>query len=109
MIRRAFVLVFVLLLTGVSVAAHPNHKVMGTVTMIEADHLMLKDRAGKEHHIKLTKTTKITKNKKAFKAADITNGTRVVVTVVSDEDFTATLIEVGVVAPKASPSAAAGR
>ena len=107
--RRVLISLFVLLLIGGGVAAHPDHKVMGTVTLIEADHLMLKDRAGKEHHIKLTKTTKITKSKRAFKASDITKGTRVVVTVVSDEDFTAKLIEVGVVAPKGSPSAAAVR
>jgi hypothetical protein len=94
---------------GAGVAAHPNHKVMGTVTMIAADHVMVKDRAGKEHTFKLTKTTKITKDKKTFKAADITNGTRVVVTLISDTDLTATLIEVGVVAPKDPPSAAAAR
>ena len=109
MTKRTFIVLFALMLIGGTSAAHPNHKVMGTVTMIETDHLMLKDRAGKVHHIKLTKTTKVTKDKKAFKASDITNGTRLVVTVVSDEDFTATLIEVGVVAPRASRSADAAR
>ena len=83
------------LLIGGSALAHPNHKIMGTVTMIAADHVMLKDRAGKEFTVKLVKTTKITKNKKTVKATDITNGTRVVITVVSDEDLTAKLIEVG--------------
>jgi hypothetical protein len=100
---------FVLLTAAAGAAAHPDHKLMGTVTAIGADHLMLKDRAGKEHHITLTKATKVTKDKKAFKAADITSGTRVVVTVVSDEDLTAKLIEVGVVAPKDSRSAAGAR
>ena len=84
------------LLMGATSLAHPNHKILGTVTMIAADHVMVKDRAGKEITVKLVKTTKVTKNKKAFKASDITNGTRVVITVVSDEDLTATLIEVGV-------------
>lgn len=83
-----------LLMNGVAFA-HPNHKVMGTVTMIAADHVMLKDKAGKEHTIKLAKTTKVTRNKKAIKAADITVGTRVVVTAVSDSDLTAKIIEVG--------------
>lgn len=86
-----------ILLLGSTVIAHPNHKVMGTVTMIAADHVMVKDREGKEHTIKLTKTTKVTKAKKAIKAADIVKGSRVVITVVSDEDFTARSIEVGVV------------
>ena len=56
-----------MLMSGVALA-HPNHKVMGTVTMIAADHVMLKDKAGKEHTIKLAKTTKVTRNKKAMKA-----------------------------------------
>lgn len=84
-----------LLLMGGVALAHPNHKVMGTVTMIAADHVMLKDKAGKEHTIKLAKTTKVTRNKKAMKAADIKVGTRIVVTAVSDEDLTAKVIEVG--------------
>lgn len=84
----------VLLMSGVA-QAHPNHKVMGTVTMVAADHVMIKDKAGKEHTIKLAKTTKVTKNKKAMKAADIKVGTRVVVTAVSDNDLTAKVIEVG--------------
>ena len=84
-----------LLMSGVALA-HPNHKVMGTVTMVAADHVMIKDKAGKEHTIKLAKTTKVTKNKKAIKAEDVAVGTRVVVTVVSDKDLTAKVIEVGV-------------
>ncbi len=84
-----------LVLMGGVALAHPNHKVMGTVTMVAADHVMLKDKAGKEHTIKLVKTTKVTRNKKAMKAADITVGTRIVVTAVSDSDLTAKIIEVG--------------
>lgn len=83
-----------LLMSGVALA-HPNHKVMGTVTMVAADHMMIKDKAGKEHTIKLAKTTTVTKNKKAMKAADIKVGTRVVVTAVSDKDLMAKVIEVG--------------
>lgn len=87
--------IFALLLMSGAAFAHPNHKVMGTVTMVAADHVMIKDKAGKEHTIKLAKTTKVTKNKKAMKAADIKVGTRVVVTAVSDNDLTAKVIEVG--------------
>ena len=93
--RLAAAIAFGLLLMSGVALAHPNHKIMGTVTMIAADHVMLKDRAGKEHTIKLTKTTKVTRNKKAMKAADIKVGTRVVATVVSDSDVTAKIIEVG--------------
>lgn len=93
--RLSVLAIFALLLMSGAAFAHPNHKVMGTVTMVAADHLMIKDKAGKEHTIKLAKTTKVTKNKKAMKAADITVGTRVVVTAVSDNDLTAKIIEVG--------------
>ena len=91
---RAVAIGALLLMSDVALA-HPDHKVMGTVTMVAADHLMIKDKAGKEHTIKLAKTTKVTKNKKAMKAADIKVGTRVVVTAVSDNDLTAKVIEVG--------------
>lgn len=84
----------VLLASGVALA-HPNHKVMGTITMVASDHVMIKDKAGKEHKIPLVKTTKVTRNKKAMKAADIKVGTRVVVTATNDTDLTAKLIEVG--------------
>lgn len=93
--RMSAAITFGLLLMSGAALAHPNHKVMGTVTMVAADHVMIKDKAGKEHTIKLAKTTKVTKNKKAMKAADIKVGTRVVVTAVSDNDLTAKVIEVG--------------
>lgn len=86
---------FGLLLMGGVALAHPNHRIMGTVTMIATDHVMLEDKAGKEHTIKLATTTKVTRNKKAMKAGDIRVGMRVVATVVSDTDLTAKLIEVG--------------
>ena len=95
-IRRlgALGILAVLLMSGVGLA-HENHKILGTVTMVAADHVMVKDRAGKEHTIKLAKTTKVTKNKKAMKAADIAVGSRVVATVVNDKNLTAKTIEVG--------------
>ena len=96
---KSLVLALVLLVGG-SALAHPDHKIMGTVTMIAADHVMLKDRAGKDVTVKLVKTTKITKNKKTIKWSDIENGTRVVITVVSDEDLTAKAIEVGAAATR---------
>lgn len=88
----AAALVAAVAMSGVAIA-HANHKIMGTVTMVAADHVMVKDRAGKEHTIKLVKTTKVTRNKKAMKASDLAVGTRVVATVVSDKDMTGKLIE----------------
>lgn len=84
--------------SGVSPLAHEGHqhKVMGTVTMVAADHLMLKDKDGKEVTIKVTKDTKV-KAKPAIKVEDIKVGTRVIVTTVQEKDksMTAKHIEVG--------------
>lgn len=73
-----------------------EHKVIGTVTMAAADHLMLKDRNGKDVTVKVTKETKV-KARPALKAAEIKPGTRVVVTAVEEKDksLTARTIEVG--------------
>ena len=63
--------------------AHPGHehKVMGTVTMAAADHIMLKDKDAKDVTIKVTKETKV-QSKPAMKVEEIKAGTRVVVTAV---------------------------
>jgi hypothetical protein len=86
------------------VAAHPGHehKVMGTITMAAADHVMLKDRDGKDVTIKVTKDTKVN-SKPAMKVEEIKAGTRVVVTAVEEKDksLTAKTIDVG-----ATPTAA---
>ena len=91
--------VAVLMVGGwVRLAAHegPAHKVMGTVTMAMADHVMLKDKDSKEVTINVTQATKV-KAKPAIKVEDIKVGTRVVVTAVQEKDksMTAKSIEVG--------------
>jgi hypothetical protein len=95
--RFIVLLAFITALATSLVEAHPNHKIMGMVTMVAADHVMVKDRDGKEHTIILAKTTRVTRNKKVIKAAEIPVGARVVATLVSDTDFTARMIEVGIV------------
>ncbi len=83
---------------GSPLLAHPGHehKVMGTITMAAADHVMLKDKEGKDVTIKVTKDTKV-KSKPAMKVEEIKVGTRVVVTAVEkkDKSLTAKTIEVG--------------
>jgi len=75
-----------------------DHKVMGTVTMAMADHLMLKDTNGKDVTIQVTTDTRI-KEKQATRAEDIKPGTRVVITAVTEKgQMRAKTIEVGVVA-----------
>jgi hypothetical protein len=86
------------LVPGAHVFAHQGHehKVMGTVTMAAPDHVMLKDRDGKDVTIKVTKDTKV-KAKPPIAVEQIKAGTRVVVTAVEGKDktMTATTIEVG--------------
>ena len=96
-------LVFAILALGsdTTLSAHEGHeyKVMGTVTMAAADHVMLKDKDGKDVTVKVTKDTKV-KAKPAVKVEEIKVGTRVVVTAVEEKDksMTAKTIEVGAVA-----------
>ena len=84
--------------SGARLLAHEGHehKVMGTVTMAAADHVMLKDKDGKDVMVKVTKDTKV-KAKPAVKVEEIKVGTRVVVTAVEEKDksMTAKTIEVG--------------
>ena len=101
MTRRSFSIVLMLAMTlggSVRVLGHEGHehKVMGTVTMAMADHIMLKDKEGKDVTIKVTKDTKV-KAKPAVKVDEIKAGTRVVVTAVEEKDksMTAKSIEVG--------------
>ena len=107
MVRRtavALVTVFAVVLTAGAVVAHEghDHKIMGTVTMAAADHVMLKDKDGKDITVKVTKETKV-KSKPAMTVEEIKAGTRVVITATQakDKSFTAKSIEVGI-APAAS-------
>lgn len=72
-----------------------DHKIMGTVTMAAADHVMLRDRDGKDVAVKITKATKV-KSKPALKVDEIKAGTRIVITAAQEKDksFTAKSIEV---------------
>jgi hypothetical protein len=102
MIKRILfaLLVFAIFALGsdTTLSAHGGHeyKVMGTVTMAAADHVMLKDKDGKDVMVKVTKDTKI-KAKPALKVEEIKVGTRVVITAVEgkDKSMTAKRIEVG--------------
>jgi hypothetical protein len=69
-------------------SAHPGHehKIMGTVTMAAADHVMLKDKDGKDATVVVNKDTKFLRAKKAMKVADLKVGMRIVVTAVTDDN-----------------------
>lgn len=68
--------------------AHPGHeqKVLGTVTMVAADHVMVKTPDGKDATVQINKDTKFLRSKKAMKASDMKVGMRIVIAAVSDED-----------------------
>ena len=62
-----------------------EHKIMGTVTMAAADHVMLKDTEGKDVTVHVTKDTKV-KAKPAVKVGDIKPGTRIVIMAEMEKD-----------------------
>lgn len=92
MMRRtvlAAVMIAVALVGGQRVArAHEGHehKVMGTVTMAAADHVMVKQTDGKDVTVYLKGDTKIVKGKGSAKIADIKTNMRVVITAVTEKD-----------------------
>ena len=90
---------------GGVVSAHDGHlhRVMGTITMAAADHVMLKTAQGKDVTMQVTEKTKITKGKAAATIDDLKVGTRVVVTPVSEkEPLLAATIQVATTAKRAA-------
>ena len=90
--------------TSARLLAHEghDHKVMGTVTMAMADHITVKDTAGKEVTIQVAKTTRV-KAKPAMKVEEIKAGPRVVITAAMQKDkMIAKEIQVGTDADNAA-------
>jgi hypothetical protein len=101
-LMRAAMLMLVVLVVGAGDAmrAHEghDHTVMGTVTMAAADHVMLKDKDGKDVTVLVTRDTRV-KGRPSMKVTDIKAGTRVVITGPMEKDqIKAKFIEVGVTA-----------
>ena len=92
MTRRSVVglvaVVAVVLLPGAAAFAHPGHehKLLGTVTMAAADHVMLKDKDGKDATVVINKDTKFVRAKKPMRASDLKVGMRVAISAVTDAD-----------------------
>jgi hypothetical protein len=83
--RESLALFAALVWAALPVMAHEGHehKVLGTVSMAAADHVMLKDKNNKEVTVYLNRDTRILKGKKPMTVADIKPGMRVVVTAVT--------------------------
>ena len=96
----SIVVLAALLVVEMPAAAHDGpHKLMGVVTMAAKDHVMIETPEGKKVTIAVTATTKVLKGKVVVKPTDITEGTRVVVTVKGDKPpYTASQVLVGVAA-----------
>ena len=85
---RKFILLSLLLLVALNAFGHAGevHKYMGTVTTLHDDgSFMLKKTDGKTMHVEVAKTTAYRQaNGRVAKAADLTAGKRVVVTISKD-------------------------
>ena len=103
MIKRTLGMAIAIILITVASAVAHEHKVMGTVTMVGPDHLMMKTTTGKDVTVNVNKDTKITKAKTTVKLDAVKEGTRIVVTTASDETpYSAMVIQVGAT-PSAKP------
>jgi hypothetical protein len=80
-------LALTLVLPGV-VRAHPGHahKIMGTITAVDAKHLVVKATDGKESSIQILPATMFKKGKTKGSTTDLKVGLRVVVTMADDTE-----------------------
>ena len=91
MTRRLMLVAFATLaVLPLRVLAHEghDHKILGTVTMAAADHVMLTDKDNKDVTVYLTRDTKVLKDKKPMKVEDIKTGLRVVITATTVKENT---------------------
>lgn len=108
MIRTFALLIVGLLAVPPAVAAHPGHghKVMGVVSTIHENHLVVKDAKGQETTFTLDPKTKITRGPTALRSSEIKVGARVVVTYEETKDkdgktvTTAKTVQVGAATAK---------
>ena len=91
-----------------ALSAHPGHghKVLGTVTVLNGNHLEVKDAAGKITMHMLDDKTKIKRGRLVVSASDLKVGDRVVVAVTETKDkdgktvMTVTEVQIGAAAAK---------
>jgi hypothetical protein len=98
-VMKYFLVAMVVLAAPVArLLAHDGHehRVMGTVTMAAADHVMLNDTEQKPVTVQVTKDTRVLRDKKPIKAEAIPVGSRIVVTaLMTKNQLVARTIEVG--------------
>ena len=76
------------LLAPLTALAHPghDHKIMGTIAVVDATHIVVKTTEGKEASIQLIATTVFTKGKAKGQQSDLKVGLRVVVNAGTGEE-----------------------
>ena len=97
--------VVVALLVPASIWAHDGHahKVMGTVTSVDGNHLMVKTTDGKTAMVMLDAKTKVTRGTAKLTAADVKVGDRVVAEGMEDKSMImAATLQLGTAAPAAA-------
>ena len=94
-------LIFALAMPAVSLAHEGHaHKVMGTVSSVDGNHVMVKTTDGKTVMVMLDAKTKITQGKLKSDASALKVGTRVVAEGAENKGIvTAATIQVGAAAP----------
>ena len=95
-LRASSALVLVSLVCATAVLAHEGKiHVMGTVSAVDAQHVVVTDREGKTISIALTKDTKFEQTDAPATASAVTVGARVVIDVTGKpESFTATEVRI---------------
>lgn len=96
------IVTFVIALVVVAGAAHAHGgkpHLLGTVVALHANHLVVKDKAGKEHTVELTGETKLEKAGNAATRTDLVAGVRVAVHFADQTAKIAQVIRIGPAAP----------
>jgi hypothetical protein len=99
------------LLTPAVARAHGGHvhKVMGTVSSVDGNHVMVKTKDGKDVMVMLDAKTKITQGKTTVDATALTVGTRIVAEGADEKGMlTAARVQVGTVPAAKAPAAKTG-
>ena len=105
MVRKVLIVAFILSVTvadgGVLFAHGTGSHVMGTATAVEADHLGVKTKEGKDVTILVTPKTQFRRSGPAGASPSVQVGDRVVVEVTEDgKEFTATEVRFSTPQPK---------
>jgi hypothetical protein len=103
-------LTLALVVTAIAVAHEGHdHKVMGTISSIAGNNLMVKTTDGKTMMVMLDAKSKITRGKTTVAASELKVGDRIVATGPEEKEMvTAKTVQIGAApAPKATPAAPA--